>query len=520
MYLIIIFVIGVIFLIVSLKTRIIKKYLLYQFKVGIGLQYREITKEYYNINKNKAIDEETFIDFEMPDILKKLNYTYNDIGNEYLYNRFFEENNDFEIQEAIIKKLSDEKRLTEVIYQLNKLNRNYVPVLSIQENLKKISSKDLIIIPIILILDIISIIMMIVNLDYSFLIIIMVLSSFMINSLLTQKTSKVNLQIGVINDLISIFDKLLKINIFPETSYQQLYLSHKNIKKMMKVTFYFNKVKRVDIFGIFELIKAVFFIEIIQAWLISSHKEQLYQDILVFYENIGLLDTCVTIKVIRSKFDLCIPEVIDQEKIEIKEGYHFLIENPVKNTITLDNNTIITGSNASGKSTFLKMVGANLLLAKALNISFAKEFKYYPFTLISSIHMKDDIISGDSFYVKEIKRLKQITNQAKKQKSLILIDEILKGTNEKERIVIARALLKYLFLTDSMTIASTHDIELSNDFDRIDKYCFNDIKKDSSITFDYQIKKGICTIGNAIAIVNSLNFDQAILEEINKITKA
>ena len=73
--------------------------------------------------------------------------------------------------------------------------------------------------------------------------------------------------------------------------------------------------------------------------------------------------------------------------------------------------------------------------------------------------------------------LKQITEFANKQKSLILIDEILKGTNEKERIIIALALMKYLFKCNSMTIITTHDIELTEVFDQVDKYCFNDIKK-------------------------------------------
>ena len=96
---------------------------------------------------------------------------------------------------------------------------------------------------------------------------------------------------------------------------------------------------------------------------------------MVLYENIGLLDVCIMIKVIRSLYDTCIPTILKDERVEIVEGYHLLIEKPIKNTVVISNDTIVTGSNASGKSTFLKMLGANLLLAKTLNISFAKEFK-------------------------------------------------------------------------------------------------------------------------------------------------
>lgn len=72
-----------------LKILVTKKYLIHQYNLGVGVQYRDFTKEYYHYNKERSIDEETFIDFEMPQILKKINFTYSEIGNEYLYNLFF-----------------------------------------------------------------------------------------------------------------------------------------------------------------------------------------------------------------------------------------------------------------------------------------------------------------------------------------------------------------------------------------------------------------------------------------------
>ncbi|WP_455684679.1 MutS-related protein [Thomasclavelia sp.] len=506
--------IVIITLLVFIKKYIVKKYLIHQYNSGVGLQYRDFTKEYYQFNNSKSIDEETFIDLEMPQILERINYTYTQIGNEYLYNLFFKEKNNFFIQEAIIKKLTDQKKLAEIIYQLNNLNKEYVPILSITKSLEKFSFKYYLIVIIVLIMDIASIIATIINFNNFYFIIIMFLFSLLLNTQLTQKIGPINLQVSFINDLARVSNKLLKINIYPNTNQNMLSTALKEIKKITKLTYYFNIVKQIDIFGIFELLKSVFFIDILQTTKLAKMSEQVKHDIFILYENIGILDTCITVKINRSISDICIPEIIKEKKIAIIEGYHMLIDKPVKNTIVLKNNMIITGSNASGKSTFLKMIGANLLLAKSLNISFAKEFKYYPFSLISSIHMKDDIISGDSFYVKEIKRLKYITNHVYNQESLILIDEILKGTNEKERIVIARAILKYLFESNSMVIVTTHDIELANDFNRIDKYCFNDLKKDNNIIFDYLIRSGICTVGNAIAIIKSLNFNQSIIKEI------
>ena len=501
-------------LLIFLKKYIVKKCLMHQYNSGVGVQYRDFTKELYKYNDNKSIDEETFIDFEMPQILEKINYTYTQIGNEYLYNLFFKENNDFIAQETIIKKLNDQKKLAEIIFQLNSLNKEYVPILSVTKNLKKFPFKYYLAVIIILFIDIASIIATVIDFNNFYFIIIVFLFSLLLNTQLTQKTGTVSLQTSFINDMVRVGTKLLKINVYPDSNQNILSTSLKSLKKITKITYCFNIVKQVDIFGIFELLKSIFFIEILQSAQLVKKSEQVIHDVFVLYENIGLLDTCITIKVNRDKLDICIPQIIEEKKIEVIEGYHLLIEKPVKNTAILKNNTIITGSNASGKSTFLKMIGANMLLAKALNTSFAKEFKYYPFALISSIHMKDDIIMGDSYYVKEIKRLKQITNHANNQESLILIDEILKGTNEKERIVIARAMLKYLFKSRSMIIITTHDIELANNFNDIDKYCFNDIKRGNNVIFDYLIKEGVCTIGNAVAIVKSLNFDQDIIKEI------
>lgn len=76
------------------------------------MQYRDFTKEYYHYNKERSIDEETFIDFEMPQILKKINFTYSEIGNEYLYNLFFRENNNLDTQESIIDKLNCQKKIS------------------------------------------------------------------------------------------------------------------------------------------------------------------------------------------------------------------------------------------------------------------------------------------------------------------------------------------------------------------------------------------------------------------------
>lgn len=81
--------------------------------------------------------------------------------------------------------------------------------------------------------------------------------------------------------------------------------------------------------------KSLFFIDIFQAVKLSRKVDQVQNDIMVLYENIGLLDVCIMIKVIRSLYDTCIPIILKDERVEIVEGYHLLIEKPIKNTVVI-----------------------------------------------------------------------------------------------------------------------------------------------------------------------------------------
>ena len=130
--------------------------------------------------------------------------------------------------------------------------------------------------------------------------------------------------------------------------------------------------------------------------------------------------------------------------------------------------------------------------------------------------IRDDILEGDSYFIAEVKSLKRLLDSLNGNIPILaFVDEILKGTNTIERISASASVLKYVGRTNARMLVATHDIELTEVFDQVDKYCFNDIKKDNKIIFDYLIKKGVCTVGNAIAIVKTLDFDQEILKEIN-----
>lgn len=191
-----------------------------------------------------------------------------------------------------------------------------------------------------------------------------------------------------------------------------------------------------------------------------------------------------------------------------------MLKEPVENDFMIQESALITGSNASGKSTFIKTVGLNVLSSQALNTAFASSFVYKPLNIVSSIHQKDDISQGNSYFVSEIKTLRNIIERAKEKHHLILIDEILRGTNEKERIKISKAILSYLFSTDSIVLVTTHDLSIVESFLEIKQYCFNDKIVDHQLSYDYKLKEGISYVGNATKLLKIYDFDQEVLDKL------
>lgn len=273
-------------------------------------------------------------------------------------------------------------------------------------------------------------------------------------------------------------------------------------------------IEKIDVYYIMEFIKALLSLSVFQCFLLMKHKDDLENDYHDIYEYVGIVDMAVSIHSLRQDYSTCIPQESLKPYLSVQACYHPIFKNPVKNSFVCANSCMITGSNASGKSTFLKTLGLNLLLAKSIHTCFCDEMIYFPFHLCTSIHIKDDIDNGDSYYVKEMKILKQIVDDVKKQPCLVLIDEILRGTNEKERLIIAGAILDVLYQSHAYVIVTTHDLRLVDMFSEIQQYCFLDYIENHQIKWDYTIHEGICHVGNATTLLEMCGMDQAVIKRI------
>ncbi len=178
----------------------------------------------------------------------------------------------------------------------------------------------------------------------------------------------------------------------------------------------------------------------------------------------------------------------------------------VTNDFSPDNNhvIIITGSNMSGKSTFLRAIGLNYCLANIGAPVFAESFRFKPMPLASCIRVSDSLRDGQSYFFAEVQRMKLILEGAKQQEILFLIDEPLRGTNNRERLIGNQKYLQQIIDAKAYGFISTHDLELTalaDDSEKIANFHFSEQWDQNDLMFDYKIKTGPSKSTNALKIL-------------------
>ena len=213
-----------------------------------------------------------------------------------------------------------------------------------------------------------------------------------------------------------------------------------------------------------------------------------------------------------------LPEITSSGSSFIAESLgHFLIpqEERVCNDVHIEgrgNIMIITGPNMAGKSTFLKTIGINMVLALAGAPVCAKSCKISTFDLYSSMKVSDSLDKHQSLFYAELQKLKNILDAIHRdEKVFFLLDEMLKGTNALDRQAGAISLLKQLVVHKSVGIIATHDLELTKleeDFsEKIKNFHFDGYIKEDKLLFDYKIKPGKCESFNALELMRKIGID-------------
>jgi DNA mismatch repair ATPase MutS len=198
------------------------------------------------------------------------------------------------------------------------------------------------------------------------------------------------------------------------------------------------------------------------------------------------------------------------------DAYHPLIDRAVPNSIDLSGKSVLlSGSNMSGKTTFIRTMGINAILAQTLNTCFARQWRMPKLKIHSAIRISDDLLSAKSYYFEEVLTIKNLLEESQSSEChLFLLDELFKGTNTVERVASGKAVLSYLNQESNLVFVATHDLELAELLkDSFSLFHFTEIVQQDKVLFDYKLKGGPLRDTNAIRILELNNYPEEVIQE-------
>ena len=490
------------------------------------------------------IDDITWNDLNMDEIYKRIDYTFSAAGEEYLYYtlrsagkdkeslehleeviRFFEEHADERVKiQYLMYKLgySGKYSLYEYIENLDCLG---------ERSNKKHLFMNLLFVPVFLLMTI------------QFTLGLMCLLGLIIYNILTYFKEKAEIEPYIVSfsyimRLSETCEKLkkLKVPVCKEewTLLEKHCMPLRRMKKSSYVVFSMNnsKLSGNPLDMILDYVRMVFHVDLIKFNSMLATLRNHVDDVDNLLTQVGFVETAITIGAFRHSIpEYCAPLFDESTRGSIdlaipfilEDAYHPMIEEAVKNSISTQKGVLLTGSNASGKSTFLKTVAVNAIMAQTIHTCTASAYQAPLFQIATSMALRDNMEGGESYYIVEIKALKRILDMTasnleetpeKVRPVLCFVDEVLRGTNTVERIAASTQILKSLAGQKILCFAATHDIELTEllkeDFEN---YHFEEDIADGDILFNYKLLPGKATTRNAIRLLSLMGYDGRMIEK-------
>lgn len=235
-------------------------------------------------------------------------------------------------------------------------------------------------------------------------------------------------------------------------------------------------------------------------------------------EEIGVLEEAIAVASWRQLCPEYTVPVLHESgtlRFEAEGLYHPLIEDAVANSICTARSVLLTGSNASGKSTFLKTAALAALLAQTVHTVPARRYEARYFRIYSSMALRDDLAAKESYYMVEIRSLKRILDRMKEAPPVLcFVDEVLRGTNTVERVAASSQILKRMAGANLLCFAATHDIELTYLLEGIYRNLhFEEEITDEAVCFDYRLREGRAMTRNAIRLLKLMGFEEEIIRD-------
>jgi DNA mismatch repair ATPase MutS len=270
--------------------------------------------------------------------------------------------------------------------------------------------------------------------------------------------------------------------------------------------------------SVYEYVNIIFLLDVNAFMFAVGALEKLRPVMRATFASLGELDSMQSIAAWRSELGKWSrPELVDDGKrLTADQVYHPLLEAPVANSIDIqDRGVLITGSNMSGKTTFVRTLGVNAVLAQTTFTVCADSWRTPMLGVRTSIGRADSIVEGKSYYLAEAESVRSlIAAKDEQQPHLFLLDEIFRGTNTPERVAAGYAVLRYLNRGDDLVVVATHDIELVGLLsDAYDVHHFREEIGDGTIAFDHRIRSGPSSTTNAIAMLGLLGYPPELVAD-------
>ncbi len=361
-------------------------------------------------------------------------------------------------------------------------------------------------------------------------IIAVIIPLYLVNMLATSRVrTQLLFQLGAIRYLgamIRLGEKIAEIECLELAGYRaELKEAASVLKKIARKTFLlFPEASMSSDLGtlLFAHIDIYFLREVRIFYSVLDEIQAHHKDIQRIYRLIGELDALQSVASYREGVtDYIEPDFSDEESLlEIKEARHPLLANPVTNSISIRGKGItITGSNMAGKTTFLRTLGVNAILAQTIYTCLASSYTANYFRIISLISETDSLMEGKSYYLVQAEHLlRMIRSSEKEVLTLCLIDEPLGGTNSSERILASFEILRYLYDHKALVVVATHDLDLAKMLEfGFKSYHFTDKVDREGLSFDFKLREGITSTSNAIRLLEYLNYPEGIIKRAMKL---
>ena len=491
---------------------------------------------YFESHKDNGfhIDDITWNDLGVDDFIQKYNHSYSSVGDEILYAKLRmpaqkEEDGNFERLEYFVKEFSENENLrVEFQVLMAKLGRSgRYSLYKYLEYLSDVKPDH----PVLTIIDWIIYVGIIVFMFVNFYPALVMLVVWIIGNVCVYLVRKHDIEayftsfeyiLRLLKTSVSV-NKLLPDGFKPEK--EILKNARGKLRGISTGNLVFLQSDTSSAVGdigngLMNFVKMFFQIDIFLFYRMKNQVEKNTEAIDSLFETLGMLDFAVNVASYRTILPQhCIPEFAGQPVVETEEMIHpLLLSEGVSNSVKADGGILLTGSNASGKSTFLRMIGLNALLAQSMHTVYAKSYKGAFYRIYSSMSLKDSLLKGESYYMAEIRSIKRILTAMEEDSSNVLcfVDEVLRGTNTKERIAAGAEIMRSMQNDHSICFAATHDIELAHLLlPQFTNYHFDDEIREDDIFFPYKLKEGYATSRNAIALLRIMGYPEDIVNNAN-----